>query len=245
MKRVAIIQARMGSTRLPGKVLLDIGEQTMLARVVNRVRRAKTVDAIVVATTTSERDDVIAEYARTLGVKTFRGDEDNVLSRYYLAASAYNASVVARITADCPLIEPEIIDKVVIAFLDASPKADFASNTLDRSYPLGLDVEVASFAALERAWREADKAHQRIHVFPYIYENPDKFNLISVADGQDHSLMRWTVDTKEDLEFVRAVYKRLGNNNGMSWREVLAVLGREPELLEINKHVRQKQVGEG
>jgi spore coat polysaccharide biosynthesis protein SpsF len=245
MKRVAIIQARMGSTRLPGKVLLDIGEQTMLARVVNRVRCAKTVDAIVVATTTSERDDAIVEYARTLGVKAFRGDEDDVLSRYYLAAKAYNAGMVARVTADCPLIDPEIIDKVVMAFLDAYPKVDFASNTLARTYPRGLDAEVASFAALERSWREAEKAYQRIHVFPYIYENPDKFNLISVTDGGDHSLMRWTVDTKEDLEFVRAVYKRLGNNNGMSWREVLAVLAREPELLEINKHVRQKQVGEG
>src|SRR2546425_10357183 len=166
MKRVAIIQARMGSTRLPGKVLLDIGEQTMLARVVNRARRAKTVDTIVVATTTSERDDVIVEYARTLGVKTFRGDEDNVLSRYYLAARAYNASMVARITADCPLIDPEIIDKVVIAFLDAYPKADFASNALARTYPRGLDVEVASFAALERAWRGGEKAYQRIYVFP-------------------------------------------------------------------------------
>jgi len=239
-----IIQARMGSTRLPGKVLMNIGEQTMLKRVVNRAGRAKAVDRIVVATSTAETDDIIAEHVRALGVDVFRGDEEDVLNRYYLAARAYEASLVTRITADCPLIEPEIIDKVVIAFLDAYPKADFAANTLQRTYPRGLDVEVVSFAALERAWREAEKPYQRSHVFPYIYKNPDKFNIISVTDEQDHSYMRLTVDAQEDLEFVRAVYSRFGNQDEVSWQEVVFAIEREPELLKINKHVRQKALEE-
>lgn len=245
MKPVIILQARMGSTRLPGKVLMDIGGQTMLARVVNRARHAKTVKTLVVATTTSRRDNVIVHHARSLGVDAFRGDEEVVLNRYYEAAKFYNADVVVRITADCPLIEPEIIDMVVTTFLDAQPQANFAANILQRTYPMGLDVEVASFATLERAWREAKKPYQRIHVFPYIYENPDRFNLVSITDVHDNSWMRWTVDTEKDLEFIRVVYCRLGNDDAISWHEVMALLEREPELLEINKHERQKTLEEG
>jgi len=245
MKPVIIIQAHMGSTRLPGKVLMDIGGRTMLARVVNRARLAKTVRTIVVATSTSVSDDVIMEQARALGVDAFRGDDEDVLSRFYNAARAFNADVVVRITADCPLIEPEIIDKVVTAFLEVYPKADLAANTLQRTYPKGMDVEVASFTALERAWRQAGKFYQRSHVFPYIYENPDSFDLISVTDERDNSWMRWTVDTEEDLEFVRAVYSALGNDDSVSWREVLVLLDRQPKLLEINKHVQHKALEAG
>lgn len=245
MKSVIFIQARMGSTRLPGKVLMDIGGQTMLARVVNRARRTKTVRTIVVATSMSVRDDVIMEHGRALGVDVFRGDEEDVLNRFYKAAIAFNADVVIRITADCPLIESGIIDKVVTTFLEVYPKADFAANTLQRTYPQGMDVEVASFRALERAWRQARNFYQRAHVFPYIYENPDSFDLISVTDERDNSWMRWTVDTQEDLEFIRAVYSALGNDDHVSWREVLVLLDRQPELLEINKHVRQKALEAG
>lgn len=240
MKRVAIIQARMGSTRLPGKVMSDVGGATLLSRVVNRTRRSKTLDSVMVATSTLAGDDVVASHSRDLGVEVFRGDETDVLSRYYHAAAGCGAGVVVRVTADCPLIEPEIIDRVVIGFANAQPPADFACNVLPRTYPRGLDVQVASYAALERVWREARKPHHRVHVFPYVYENPEMFVRVHVVDEKDRSWMRWTVDALEDLEFVRAVYLRLGNDDGTSWREVLELLEREPELLDINKHVRHK-----
>jgi spore coat polysaccharide biosynthesis protein SpsF len=245
MKRGVVIQARMGATRLPGKPLMEIGHETMLSLVVKRARRARAADLTVVATGASPRDEVIVEHARTLGVETFCGDEEDVLHRYYGAAKAFGLDVIVRITADCPLIEPNIIDKVVTAFTDALPAVDFAANTLRRTYPQGLDVEVASFAALKRAWQEADKPYQRAHVFPYIYEHPDQFNLIGVADECDRSWMRWTVDMKEDLDFVRVVYHKLGDDDMFSWKDVLSLLEREPELLEINRHIRQKALMEG
>jgi spore coat polysaccharide biosynthesis protein SpsF len=164
----------------------------------------------------------------------------DVLDRFYRGARQLGADPVVRITADCPLIDPEIIDRVIGAFLSASPEADFAANTLQRTYPRGLDVEVASFEALERIWREAREPHQRAHVFPYVYEHPERFVVVSVTDEQDRSWMRWTVDTEEDLAFARAVCQALGEREGASWREVLALLAREPGLVDINRHVQQK-----
>jgi spore coat polysaccharide biosynthesis protein SpsF len=245
MRRVLLIQARMGSSRLPGKVMMDIGGETMLARVVRRVRRAASADTVAVATTLSEKDEAVARHARELGVEAFRGDEERVLDRYYEAARFFRADAVIRITADCPLADPELVDKVAEAFEGASPPADFAANTLQRTYPHGLDVEMSSFSALKRAWEEANKPYQRAHVYPYIYEHPEKFSLVSVADGTDRSGLRWTVDTAEDLAFVREIYRRLGGDGLFSWREVLRLLEREPELSALNRGVRQKAVEEG
>lgn len=243
-RRVGIVQARMASTRLPGKVLLDLVGRPMLDRVVRRATRAASLDELVVATTIKPPDDMIAECARALGIACFRGDETDVLDRYYRAARAHGADMVVRITGDCPLIDPEIIDRVVGA-LEVNGAADFAANTLERTYPQGLDVEVASVAALERAWREASEPYSRAHVFPYVYENPDRFRLISVRGEEDRSSFRWTVDTPEDLVFARAVYDRFGGGDAFGWRDVLALVEREPELAEINADVRQKAVREG
>ena len=246
MNTVLIVQARMGSTRLPGKIAMDIGGHSMLARVVSRARRARTITRTIVATTTSAADHGVPAMADALGVEVFRGDEDDVLDRYYAAARATHADVVVRVTADCPLIEPDILDKVVRAFVSATPPADFAANTLRRTYPQGLDVEVASFAAIERAWRDARRPYQRSHVFPYLYENPQTFRLLGVTDDDaDHSTMRWTVDTAADLAFVRAVYARFGNELFVGWRDVVALLDREPDLLEINAHVQHKALEAG
>jgi spore coat polysaccharide biosynthesis protein SpsF len=238
MKIVALIQARTGSTRLPGKVLQEIGGKTMLARVVERVRRAKQIDEVSVATTDRPADDAILEECKRLGVKVSRGDQDDVLDRYYRAAQLAKAEAVVRITSDCPLIDPEVIDKTVSAFLEAKP--DYASNALERTYPRGLDTEVMSFTALSRAWQEARKPHEREHVTPYIYEHPDKFKLLPVTGPGDFSSYRWTVDTEEDLEFVRAVYARFKDNPEFSGRDVLDLLEREPELQAINQNVQQK-----
>lgn len=241
MKVVAIIQARTGSTRLPGKVLLDLAGEPMLARVVNRSRRATMLDKIVVATTTNFRDHTIAELCSSRGWTYFRGSENDVLDRYYRAAKKHQADIVVRITSDCPLIEPEIIDLVVREFLrDGS--LDYASNTLPpRTFPRGLDVEVMSFEALERAWKEDKNPAWREHVTPYIYRNPEKFVLKTITNNRDVSYMRWTVDTPEDLAFIRLIYKHFGHDR-FSWHEVFGLLEEHPELLEINKDIEQKRV---
>lgn len=238
MKVVAIIQARMGSTRLPGKVLQDIGGRTMLDRVVSRTRRATTADGVLVATTREGRDDAIVQEAVRLGVPVFRGDEEDVLGRYYEAARSVQADVILRITADCPLIDPEIIDRVVRALLEAHPTADFAANTLARTFPKGLDVEVATFQSLERVYRQALSPEDRAHVFPFIYRNRDQFRSISITDAVDRSWMRWTVDTADDLAFVRAIYAQFEGRDDISWHQVLECLSQHPQLLSVNHRHR-------
>jgi spore coat polysaccharide biosynthesis protein SpsF len=241
LKVVAIIQARVGSTRLPGKVLKDLEGETVLARVVGRLRRARLITELLVATTDRPADDAIVKECRSLSVSVSRGDQDDVLDRYFRAAQLAEAHVVVRITSDCPLIDPEITDKTIAAFLEARP--DYASNCLALTYPRGLDTEVMSLAALGRAWQEALKPYEREHVTPYIYEHPAEFTLLSVADDADHSGHRWTVDTPEDLEFVRAVYARFKNDTFL-WRDVIGLLEREPALMELNRFVKQKALHE-
>lgn len=242
MKVVAVVQARMESTRLPGKVLMDIEGQTMLSRVVHRVRQAEQLDDVVVATTDRTADTAIVEACGQLGVAVYQGDSDDVLDRYYQAVKQHEARVVVRVTADCPLIDPEIIDQVVTVFLEDG--ADYASNTLTRSYPRGLDVELFSTAALERAWREADHQHEREHVTPYFYQNPKLFKLKAVAHAEDLSHLRWTVDREEDLELVRELYRRIPVDHIVPWQEIVALIYQEPDLLTINSHVQQKALSE-
>jgi spore coat polysaccharide biosynthesis protein SpsF len=242
LKVSAIIQARMGSTRLPGKVLADINDHPMLWHVVERTRAAETLDEVVVATTTELADDSIVAFCREHDMDSFRGNEADVLDRYYRAAREHDAEAVVRITSDCPLIDPEVIDKTVRAFLAEQP--DYASNSVIRTYPRGLDNEVMTVAALESAWREALQPYQRVHVTPYIYENPSRFRILSVTGDKDYSAYRWTVDTAEDLEFVRAVYARCEGKRFLL-RDVVRLLEREPELVEINRSVAQKAVHEG
>ena len=238
MRIVAIIQARMGSTRLPGKVLMDLAGETVLARVVNRLRRCSGIDEILVATTDMPADDAIVAECRKIKAQVARGDQNDVLDRYYRAAQLTKAEIIVRITSDCPLIDPVITGKTIAAFLESRP--DYASNALERTYPRGLDTEVFSFDVLARAWSEARKSYEREHVTPYIYERPEIFKILSVKGDDDLSTHRWTVDTPEDLELVRAIYTRLGNKPDFSWRDVLAAVEREPELMELNRQVMQK-----
>ena len=242
MKVVAIIQARMGSTRLPGKVLMDLAGEPMLARVVARIRRAESLSETVVATTSDPADEVIHELCDRRGYPCSRGSSDDLLDRYYRAACAFGAEAVVRITSDCPLIEPEVVDRVVREFLSRQPSVDYASNSLPvDTYPRGLDTEVFRLDALERAWREDANPAWREHVTPYIYRNPGLFRLHGVRCDVDHSNMRWTVDTTEDLAFVRRIYEHFGHDR-FSWQDVLAVLAEHTEWQEINRHVRQKTV---
>jgi len=242
MKTIAIIQARMGSTRLPGKVLQDLAGEPMLARVVNRVGRAKTLQEVVIATTTNALDDVIIKLCEAHDWSWFRGSEEDVLDRYYQAAKKYQADLIVRITSDCPLIEPEIVDQVVQEFLERQPELDYASNTWpQRTFPRGLDTEVMRIDALDRAWREDRNPTWREHVTPYIYRNPDRFRIHNVLSQADYSALRWTVDTPEDLTFVRQIYDYFGHDH-FCWRKVLKVLEEHPAWLEINRHVQQKVV---
>lgn len=233
-KIVAIIQARMGSTRLPGKVLKPIVGEPMLARMLERVKRAKKVDAVVVATTDKTEDDAVAELAEKCGVRVFRGDEKDVLDRFYKAAQEAGADVVVRLTGDCPLHDPAVIDEVVQHFLMSG--VDYTRTP--ENYPEGLDTEVFSFAALERAAREAVLPSEREHVTPYIRNHPELFRIDDAwnSEGNDYSEMHWSVDTERDFEFITKIYKQLFSvNQSFTKDDVLALLARQPELLEINK----------
>jgi spore coat polysaccharide biosynthesis protein SpsF len=233
----------MGSTRLPGKVLNDLGGETVLARVVHRTRRARLVDEVVVATSTEPADDAIFHECEFLSVACFRGDEMDVLDRYYRAAQKFSADAIVRITADCPLIDPELIDTTVRAFLAEKP--DYATNALIVTYPRGLDVEVFTSDALALAWRYSKETFQRHHVTPYLYEIFGRFKVVSLTADRDYSSCRWSVDTAEDLELIRAIYSHFGERDNFGWREVLRLMESQPKLAELNSHVRQKTLQEG
>lgn len=241
-RSVAILQARMSSTRLPGKVLKEAGGRILLDRMVERARRAKTVDQVVVATTTDPSDDAIAVFCTMNQIEFTRGSLQDVLDRYYQAARQYQADIVVRLTGDCPLIDPDLIDEVVNALIHAD--ADFACNRLPppfkRTYPIGLDVEAATFAALQKAWQEAREKHEREHVMPYLYEVPGRFKVVQLNLEEDLGHLRWTLDTPEDLEFLQTVYAMLDNRNDFTWREVLNLVRQHPELQEINAGVKHK-----
>jgi spore coat polysaccharide biosynthesis protein SpsF len=265
LRIVAIIQARMGSSRLPGKVLLDIAGKAMIQRVVERTRRARLVGEVLIATTIDPSDDAVAAFAGGMGVAYTRGSLHDVLDRYYQAALSHAADVVVRITADCPMIDPELIDKTIALVTEGKQPGglDFAANRLPppftRSFPIGLDVEVCSFAALERAWKESTLAFHREHVMPYIYEgatlsrqspelatgvSPRSFRIAQLHHALDLGSLRWTVDVPDDLEFARQVFERLDDKDGFSWRDVLGVLQKEPGLADINSGVRHKTMTE-
>jgi len=246
MRNVAIIQARVGSTRLPGKVLLDLSGKTVLGRVVERVGRMKNVKDMVVATSIVESDDAIEAECRRLGVPCFRGSEDDVLERFKGAADTMGAEQCTRITADCPLIDPGVSDDIITRFEAANPPVDYASNKIPQSFPRGLDTEVFSRYALDLAAKWAKKPYHRTHVTAYMYETPEIFTLLSVVSDVDRASWRWTLDTPEDLAFIRAVYERLVDSKPeFTWLDVVALIEAEPKLAEINAHVVQKEIAEG
>jgi len=242
MDTVAIIQARMGSTRLPGKVLMDIAGKPMLERVIERVRTSNLVHKVVVATTTLPEDDVIAQHCSSMPVPcpTFRGAVDDVLARYARCAEAYDADHVIRVTADCPLVDPRIMEEVL--HISKTIYGVFYAATDGYCWPNGVDAEAFSFSALARADMRAHKPYQRVHVTPYMREHFRCAWCRPVDTITSHPEMRWTVDTQEDLDFVREIYAH-------GWQhfrtdQLITVLLNHPELMRINAHVRQKDVTE-
>lgn len=261
---VAIIQGRMSSSRLPGKILADIAGQPMLQRVFVRTSRSASVSQTLFATTTDASDDLVAEYCDFSGIPFTRGSLYDVLDRYYQTAKSAQADVVVRITADCPVIDPELIDLVVNTVISEQSSVngepfDFVCNRLPppyhRTYPIGLDIEACTFKALEQAWKKAKEPQHREHVMPYFYEgvqlitdnrslqsgtSPRGYNIALLHHPTDFGDYRWTVDTPEDLEFMRQVYSHFDGRDDFSWKEVLDLVHDNPELMKINAGVEHK-----
>lgn len=243
MTTLIIVQARMTSTRLPGKVLLPLAGEPMLTRLVERLRRVRHADGIVVATTTNPTDDPIAALCAQLGVSCHRGSEHDVLSRYADAARLHGADVVVRITSDCPLIDPALIDQVIAAYDEGG--SDYVSNMLPPTWPFGLAVEVFSAAALAQTHAAAADPAEREHVTPFLYWHPERYRLRNVASPLDLSHHRWTVDTPEDYTLVSRLFDHLmPTHPHFTQADVLALLDKHPDWIAINQHIRQKPATE-
>lgn len=229
----AIIQARTGSTRLPQKVLKPLMGKPMIAHVVARVQAAHTLQQVILATTDHPSDDALAQLAADLGVLVFRGSEADVLDRYYQAAKTHHASVIVRITGDCPLIDPAVIDQTVRLF--QSGDYAYVNNFMQRTYPDGLDTEVFSFAALEQAWQSATLKSEREHVTPYLYKHPERFAQVGLTQPYPMGDWRWTVDEPADFDFISKIYAALYPLNPLFDRlAVKALLEANPDWMTIN-----------
>lgn len=242
----AIIQARMGSQRLPGKVMLPLKGKPVLERVTDRVLSAKLVDSLVIATSGLPEDKPIHEFCRRKDFKCFRGHPTDVLDRYYHAATHESVDVIVRITSDCPLVDSTVIDDVIARYLKQSKHSKrpvYVSNTLIRTYPRGLDVEVFSYNALKLAFENATDSVDREHVTPFIYRHPRLFSLDNYENEKDLSRYRLTLDTAEDYKLLNAIYEILAEED-LSLVAIIDLLTKRPDLLGLNSTIRQKRLGE-
>jgi spore coat polysaccharide biosynthesis protein SpsF len=242
---VAVVQARSGSSRLPGKVLMPVAGAPLLARMVERVRAASARDDVVVATTTLPEDQVIVRLCREIGVPVYTGHATDLVDRHLQAARAAGAEAVAKIPSDCPLIDPRVIDRVVLRFRegasDGRARFDYVSNLHPASYPDGNDVEVLPLSVLEQVDREARRPHEREHTTPFVWDQPNRFRLDNVSwdSGLDYSMShRFTIDYLDDYRFVASVYQRLYRPGAIfSLRDILDLLAREPDIFQLNRHL--------
>ena len=234
-----IIQARMGSSRLPGKVMEKLDQNnTVLSYVIKQLKHSKFLDDIIVATTSLNRDKVIVDFLKREGIKYFCGDEENVLDRYYQCAKKFSVSEIVRIPSDKPLIDPDIVDKCIQIFL--SKKYDYVTTFLEPSFPYGTEVEIFSFDALEKTWKNAKLPSEHENVTPYIYNNKDKFQIYNVKNSIDLSHLRWVVDRAEDLELVRQLVSKI-DKDPILMQDILEVFKSDPKLAEINSNVRHDE----
>lgn len=233
---LAIIQARTGSTRLPGKVLLDLAGKSALEHVIERMRHCKLVDDFIVATTISRQDLPIVNLCAELGVRVYCGCEEDPLERYFQAARLFGGEHIIRIKADCPAIDPLVVDQAVQLHL--ATRADYTTNTMERTYPVGQDVEIVTRQTLLRLWREARLFSEREHITLYIHKHPDKFHTEHLKWDADYSHKRWTMDNPEDYELLKLVFEALYPKNPVfSMHDVLQFLALHPELEELNGHI--------
>jgi len=242
MKVIAIIQARTGSTRLPSKVLKKLGGKTILEHVVERVQQAKLIDEVIIATTEAENDDAICDLAESAKLNCFRGSEEDVLARFYLAAKKYSGDVIVRITSDCPVIDPHVIDRMLEVFKGEGDVivSNAGADPSTRTYPRGLDAEIFTMAALEQAYLKAEEKYQREHVTPYIYENNKAYYY---KNEIDYSKYRLTLDTPEDFELIGKIYDELyKGQHDFFLAEIVEFLEANPQLEKINMHIEQKKL---
>jgi spore coat polysaccharide biosynthesis protein SpsF len=245
MKTVIIVQARMTSSRLPGKVLKTVLGKPLLEYQIERLKRVKLADEIVIATTTNDTDQPIVDLCKRLAVPYFRGSEEDVLARYHGAAVEHHADLIVRVTSDCPLIDPHVIDKVIKTYQYACPVYDYVSNCRERYYPRGMDTEVFSFSALDEAFHEATIPPDREHVTPFIAMRPERFKQVNVTYHEDQSRHRWTVDTQEDFLLISKIIEELYPlNKEFTLKDVLDVLQCHPGWHLINAHIEQKKYEE-
>ena len=245
MKTVIISQARMTSKRLPGKVLKMVSGKSLLEYQIERLKRSVQSDEIVIATTKNETDLPIVELCEQLKVSYFRGPEEDVLSRYYEAAKEFEADVVVRVTSDCPVIDPMVIDSVINFFLGGYPVFDYVSNTKKRTFPRGMDAEVISIQTLKETFNEATAKPDREHVTSYIKRHSNRYNLGNLSYHENQSSHRWTVDTEEDLELVSKIINALYPVKvDFTLKDILNLVEKNPEWTTINAHIEQNKYGE-
>lgn len=240
MEIISIIQARCGSTRLPNKVLLDLEGKTVLEHVINRVKGSRLISDVFVATTIKKIDLIIVKLCAELGVNVYCGSEDDVLDRYYQISKLVKPKHIVRITADCPVIDPKIIDQVID--LHIKENADYTTNTFGETFPDGEDVEVFSFESLKEASEKAKLSSEREHVAPYIRNNPGKFKHASLNYQDNLSNKRWTLDNQEDYEFLKIIFKNIYQQNPLfSMDDILEFLKKNPEIEKINNHIMRNE----
>lgn len=234
MNYTAVIQARMGSIRLPGKVLMKINGITVLECLLEQISYSKYLTDKIIATTTEKNDDQIIDVAKSMGVSFFRGNQSDVLDRYYQCAKKFSINNIVRISADAPLIDPSIVDRTIQIYEKSN--FDYVNNFSKNRFPVGTEVEVFSFSALEKVWKNAIKPSEREHVTPYFYNNPDVFSIGHLENTLDLSNLHWTVDRAEDLEFVKTIFQSI-NKRPILLDDILQLLTKRPSLLEINKKI--------
>tara|TARA_Y100000996_G_scaffold178663_1_gene139587 strand:- start:746 stop:1516 length:771 start_codon:yes stop_codon:yes gene_type:complete len=234
-----IIQARMGSSRLPGKVMMKLDDKnTVLEYVINQLSFCKLIDRRIIATTDLEQDNIIEETGKTLGLEIFRGSSDNVLDRYYECAKKFKVDHIVRITSDCPLIDPEIVDRVIEEYL--TKKYDYVSNTLPRTFPIGTDVEIFSFSSLEKIWENATLSSEKEHVTPYIRNKKEEFSIGNIENSEKIGHLRWTLDRVEDYNLIKKIVSEI-DNRPIFIANILDLFSKQPELIKINEHISSSE----
>ena len=239
LKVGVIIQARMGASRLPGKPLLKVQNKTLLEHLVSRLKQVRHPLTLIIATTQNERDKSILELAKKLSIPSFAGSEEDVLDRYIKTARHYDLDVIIRVTADCPLLDPDLIDEAISRFLGPYPEIDYFSNTIKRTYPRGMDFEVFKRRTLEEAYLDAVLNEEREHVTPFIYRHPERFRLEQMVRDSDESQYRWTVDTPEDFELIKRLIESF-QDESYRLQDLLSLIKQHPEWSLINQGVKQK-----
>lgn len=233
MNIIAIVQARMGSTRLPGKIMMNILDKPILWHVINRTKKSKFIENIIVATTQNPEDDVICEFCRESGINYFRGSETDVLDRYYRCAKEFNGDIIVRLTSDDPLNDSSVIDRMIESFLDSFPDIDYVGNDLKFSYPVGVNAQIFSRSALEKVWKEANDSEDREHVMLYLLNSPEKFKIKGIENEFDYSHYRWTLDFTEDFEFIKKIYMHFGDLY-FTMNDIIDYLDKNPQIVKIN-----------